>query len=410
MGQDGPTPGHRARAALAALLLAALALGLAARGGAQPGEVHGLVALKLAPDHVKRSVGDVQYFTVLGEFADGRTRNVTQRVDYHSMNLAVAVARNAKGEKSKIEAVGVGKSIISATDPVTGISSAASNGNATMVVIGRLERLVLAPATVTRAVGEAQHFTATGYYPGGETINLTQRVHYVSSNPLVALAPNRHGDKSRIEAVAPGTATISARDLQTGLTTEQAGTSATMTVVGPLEKIVLAPAQARRAMGRTQHFTAVGHYGGGQTKNLTQQVIYESSDRKVAKVRNLVGDKSRIEALAPGTVTITARDPVTGIRSTDSQSDATLTVFDPNAPGAAPPAPASRPAAALCGDANGDGTIGFADAFWIGAGAAGVAACPAAVCDVDADGRVAWRDALAVGWVAVGYEMSLRCP
>jgi len=45
---------------------------------------------------------------------------------------------------------------------------------------------------------------------GGSTRNITQQVTYASSDPNVAVATNLQGNKSRVEAVGSGTATISA--------------------------------------------------------------------------------------------------------------------------------------------------------------------------------------------------------
>lgn len=84
---------------------------------------------------------------------------------------------------------------------------------------------------------------------------------------------------------------------------------------GKLERITLAPGEARRPVGEAQHFTATGHYAGGATRNLTQKVEYASSDPAIARAPNAPGNRSRVEPLAPGSVTITATDPKTGIRS-----------------------------------------------------------------------------------------------
>ena len=191
---------------------------------------------------------------------------------------------------------------------------------------GRLERITLAPRELRRAVGEAQHLTATGHYAGGATRNLTQHVEYGSSDPSVARAANAKGERSRIEAVGAGTATITATDPKTGISSHASGNDATVTVLGALERITLAPSGMKRAAGQAQRLTATGHYAGGVTRNLTQHVTYRSSDAAVAAVPNDQGDKSRIEAKAVGTATISALEPKTGITSTAGGGDATITV------------------------------------------------------------------------------------
>ena len=132
----------------------------------------------------------------------------------------------------------------------------------------------------------------------------------------------------------------------------------------------------------------------------------------VATAPNAVGDRSRIEAVALGTVTISARDRASGISSSSGDGDAQLTIYDPAAhkPGAGATAPTGdRSPRTVCGDASGDGVLAVSDPLWILAGVVDVAECPLAVCDVDADGVVASRDAMNVGWVVMGYDVTLMC-
>lgn len=395
---------------VAAVAAALLAGSTVAR--AQPGTRHGLTAIKLAPSHARGSVGSVQYVTAHGTFADGNYRNITQQIEYRSSNPAVAVAKNERGQKSRIDLVGVGRATISAVDPLTGVTSTDSGGDMGVRVVGRAERLTIKPTEVQRAVGEFHHFTVIGHYAGGETRNLTQHCKYRTSDPSVALARNIKGDRSRVEAVGPGTATIVAVHMESGLTTDESDASATFTVLGALEQITLSPAHPRRAVGDIQHYTATGHYEGGAVRNMTQQVEYTTSDSAVATAPNADGDRSRIATVALGTVTISARDPVTGISSSDGGGDAKLTVYDPAAPkpqrAKAGPS-GDQPPAVVCGDASGDGAIGLSDPLWIFAGAVGIADCPLAACDVDADGAVTTTDATTVGWAAVGSDVALNC-
>lgn len=178
---------------------------------------------------------------------------------------------------------------------------------------GRLERITVAPRDARRAVGQAQQFTATGHYAGGGTRNLTQRVEWSVSDPAIARAANAAGDRSRVEAMAPGSVTVTATDPKTTVSSHASAGDATFTVLGALERITLAPEAATRRVGQTQRLTATGHYAGGTTRNLTQHVVYSSSDESVAATPNDPKDKSRIDMVGTGTATITAIDPTTRV-------------------------------------------------------------------------------------------------
>jgi len=343
-----------------------------------------LVALALSPTTAKRGIGAFQNFTATGSFSDGSTKNLTQRVEYTSSDPAVAVAPNEIGNKGKVNAVGAGNAIISAFDSATGIGTAASDGNAAFEVIiaptptptntgvtptrtqtptptptstPKLVALTLAPQTVKKAGGQFQVFSVQAVFSDGSTKNYTQKVDYTSSKPSVAQTGTDPTSKSKVLAVAPGVAVISAKDPVTGVAT-LAAANATFTVTeaptptptrtGPtstapsptrtftpapsptatpvLTEISLAPQSAQKPVGANQFFTATGKFSDGSEKNVTQRVLYTSSDPSVAEAKNLEGNHGRIDALAVGTTTISASDPSTGVVSTTTGGDATLVI------------------------------------------------------------------------------------
>ncbi len=171
--------------------------------------------------------------------------------------------------------------------------------------------IVLSPASVMLTVGESRFYTAIAPGEDGSPVNVTQEVNYVSSNPAVAQAPNLPGTKSEVIAVGPGTATISAQDPMTGLSSSPGG-DATMHVLGALESITVSPENVTLTVGESRFYTAIGNFVGGDTLNLTQEVEYSSSNEAVAVAPNAQGLRSEVTAVGPGEAMISARDPETG--------------------------------------------------------------------------------------------------
>jgi len=345
-----------------------------------------LVSVTIGPSTAKRQVGQTQNFTASGLYSDGSTKNLTQLVTYGSSNNAVAQAPNTPGNRGLVSAVGPGTATISAVEPGSGVSSASSGGDAvitvtvpptptpthtgatptrtlsptpTVTATPILVAIAVLPATAKRPVGAFQNFTCTGTYSDGSTKNLTQRVDYASNDPTVADAPNLAGNKGRVNAVGVGTATISASDAATGVTSHASGGDAafqvvvaptptathtgvtatptrtptpTPTATPSLVSMTLGPATVKRPVGQSQVFVTTGTYSDGSTKNLTQKVVYASSNSAVASAPNDLASKSKVLAVAPGTATISATDPATGITTTSSGGDATFTVTVPPSP------------------------------------------------------------------------------
>jgi hypothetical protein len=216
---------------------------------------------------------------------------------------------------------------ISAVDHPSGVSSADGGRDGILHVIGGIERIALSPPTVDLDVGQATSLTTIGYDANGGTENVTQRVFYSSSNPNVVVAENATGNQSRISAVGSGSATISAYDPVSGLSTSTTGDDAVVVVHDDsLVRIVVAPTTVRLAVESARRFTATGHRADGTTVNLTQRVEWSVDDSAVATAPNAAGDRSRVVAVGPGTTTVDAYDPGTGVRASDSGEHATLAV------------------------------------------------------------------------------------
>jgi len=177
-----------------------------------------LESITVSPENVTLTVGESRFYTAIGNFAGGDTLNLTQEVEYSSSNEAVAVAPNEQGVRSQVTAVGPGEAMISASDPETGtVSNAVS-----LLVLGDLLSITLAPESASRPIGVSIFYTANGNFEGDFTLNLTQEVEYSSSNPAVAVALNEPGLKSRIDPVGAGETMITARDPETGVTSAAA--------------------------------------------------------------------------------------------------------------------------------------------------------------------------------------------
>jgi len=180
------------------------------------------VALDVDPDARTIDQGASTFGTCLAIYANGAVKNYTQRVEWSSSDPAIASVSNVDGQRGKITGNGPGTAVVSARDPVTGIDSADSGRNGAITVLGPLESIELTPLGPSNAVGEERFFTAKGHYAGGTEKNLTQTVDYSSTDAGVALPTNEVGKKSRVLAVAPGTATIRATDPATGVVSNAA--------------------------------------------------------------------------------------------------------------------------------------------------------------------------------------------
>ncbi|HEY2387881.1 MAG TPA: Ig-like domain-containing protein [Candidatus Binatia bacterium] len=173
--------------------------------------------------------GEDANFTALAVYKNDATQNYTQKVEWSSDDPSIATVSNDAGMRGRATGLAPGEVTISVHDSNTGLTSSQAN-SATLTVLGPLLSLTVGPATASRNVGETLNFTATGHFAGGHDENLTQRVIYSSDDLNVAVPTNQDGNRSLVEAVGEGTATISATDPDTGITSTASGGDAVLTV------------------------------------------------------------------------------------------------------------------------------------------------------------------------------------
>jgi hypothetical protein len=242
-------------------------------------------------------VGATVYYRVRGVYENG-TLNLGARGGYTLESSDPSVLEIVS--PYFVRGVIPGKATLTARDTATGAIAT----SALVTVKGALESITLVPATATRGIGEWESFTATGHYAPDLTSNLTQYLFYGSSDPSVAVADNTRGQRSRIRTIGAGTTTITAFDPGT-----QVSASAELTVLpGTIDRVTIEPAEIVRNLGNGFSFTAIGHYPGGATINVTQVVTWQSSCPTSRRRRTPPASEPR-KALLPGVAGIAAVHP-----------------------------------------------------------------------------------------------------
>jgi len=297
-------------------------LGSPARSVSVLGAMQSLVAYDtpLSPHDMLRP-GDAIRMTAVASYEGGRNRNVTQRVVWESLDPTHVATPNTPGDRSRVIALAPGPGTVVARDPVSGLTSAP----ATVHVLGELVELVAEARGVHRddpiPIGSAAWATLSGRFASGPTPWLTRlnfhnyrpadEYEMFSTDPSVLQPATARGS---VRGVGPGTASVWFRDEQTGITSNLV----TFTVKGEMERITLEPAAITRGIGESEEYLALGRHQPDLTTLLSQDLVYASSDERVAIATNEPGNRSRVVAVGPGTAVISAVHPVTGMRAEDA--------------------------------------------------------------------------------------------
>jgi hypothetical protein len=243
-----------------------------------------LVGIGVEPANATIVVGGTQQFTAKARYSDNSYILVTGWASWISSDLDVATI----GTDGLATGVGIGSAEITAT--YNGLSDSATlNVTAPSPVP---VSVVVKPESATIALGHTQQFTATAYYEGGSSDDVTTLASWLSSDPGVATV-----DASGLAtSVAIGNTSITAT--LNGITSDPA-----LLTVGPpaVESIEIVDGDGT-TVECGEDLRVIAHYSDGSTADITDQVTWTSTDTGVAAV----DENGVVICVGAGTAEITA--------------------------------------------------------------------------------------------------------
>lgn len=252
--------------------------------------------------------GDIFRLTATATLDDDTTLDVTSAVDWESSDIAVAMVSSGA-----VTAIAEGQAQILVRDPLTEIESPAVT---VTVRITPPSEVLVSPSSESLPLGRVVQLSARAVFASGE-VDVTGSVLWSSTAPEVA-AVDAAG---LVTSLSQGFASITA--------VHSSGVSGVASIrVNPaaLDSIRVDPPVVALNVGERQEFAAFGRYSDGVERDVSGVMEWSSSDTAVATV----SEEGRAVALALGTVTIAARDPVTGVSSGDSAASAMFSVVPPS--------------------------------------------------------------------------------
>lgn len=229
--------------------------------------------------------------TVKGNYSGQYILDITDQAVWSSNAPAVAEFSAAA---NRVITHSPGTAILTAT--VKGISSTFT----LTVSPATITTLAITPVTPSIAKGLNTQFTAVGTFSDSTTQDLTFDASWDSAAPGVATVGNAVANKGLANALAVGTATISA-------TFDGVSGTTLLTVTAPVpQSIAITPASQSLSVGESKNFVVTASLSDGTTQNVTASSDWSSSSTATATVGNSAADKGLVKAVAIGTATISA--------------------------------------------------------------------------------------------------------
>jgi hypothetical protein len=286
------------------LLLALLLLASQPAGAARPE----LVSITVQPQLASLVPGQSLALRAIGHYADDSTADITSKVVFKDDSPVARIFKN----------------LLTARDPgEVEIRAVTKSGNLTsdqnlLLSVSPIVALALDPTSDGIRLGDSIQWSARATLANGATrVNVTPLMDWSSSDTGIVHIGARNKIKGLAKARGLGTATIEARDPESG-----ASASMDLTVVTELASIAVAPEERFLQLDEETRFRAIGTFEGDREADISANARWESANPALARI-----DKNGVATpLALGVVELIAFDKTTGIRSDDSGQNGVLTV------------------------------------------------------------------------------------
>jgi len=240
-----------------------------------------ITSISVTPDDLTLAIGIDQQFTASANYSDGSVQDLVTGVTWTSSTTTVATIDNN------------GLAVILAAGATTITATVGSSTDSTTITVvpAQLTSITISPATVSIAAGTQQQFTATGNFDDGSTQVLTSLQWSSSATSILTVDANGLG-----LGLAPGTSTVTATAGSIAATASVTVTNAT------LVSLQIAPNNSSMPAGAVKQFSAIGTFSDNSTQDLTQSVLWTTSNPAVATINNV----GTVSSLITGSTTITA--------------------------------------------------------------------------------------------------------
>jgi len=243
-----------------------------------------LVSISVTPASALIAINTNQHFTAIGTYSDGSTRDITSLVTWQSPNSAVATT----SKLGVASGIGVGTSNITATmQSITG-SSLLTVSSAVV------SRIAITPLNASVSLGRQQQFTATGTFSDGTLQDISDVVHWNSSNTWSAPITT----SGVLNARLLGTFTI------TAAFEGHVGNTSVVINTSNIASVAISVSPLSIAQGTKAPFDATATYNDGSTYDVTLAAVWSSDNPGVLAIAPFTGLANGVAA-GQANVTVT---------------------------------------------------------------------------------------------------------
>lgn len=256
-----------------------------------------LVGLSVEPEPIVLGLGEARSAKAIGLLeSGGQTSDLAEAVAWAIAPTAVATVSNVAGDRGEVSGAAAGIATVQATEPVTGVSSTATDN---VLVLGDFDSLAIDAGDGIVGRGETIELRARATWAGGYVSNLTEKCTWSTSGNSIATVTNT-APRGRLTGVGRGDVEVTANCPGGNATTS-------VRVAGDVVALRVSPPSYEGEALTDKRFKAIATYQDGSERDATRVVAWSTSAPGTVALDPEVAGSARL--LQVGTATLTAAHP-----------------------------------------------------------------------------------------------------
>lgn len=233
-------------------------------------------------------------FTAIGHYENGDNIDITNDVTWVSSDSSVGVFYGSPYPAGRLSSLQMGTTNVTAQ-----VGSVSSSPVDVTVTQKQLVSITVNPSSSSSPVGIPIDFNAIGTFTDNSNETITNLVTWSSSNNTVATV-NNSTNPGRATGHQVGTVTI------TATYSSFSGTATFQVTSAILVSLSIVPTNSQTVAGEFRNFSAIGTLSDNSNSDFTENVTWSVDNESLATISNAIGTRGRMQAIAAGTVNITA--------------------------------------------------------------------------------------------------------
>ncbi|MDH3327025.1 MAG: Ig-like domain-containing protein, partial [Gammaproteobacteria bacterium] len=248
----------------------------------------------LADGNNMLAAGNEVQLKAIGNYSDGSILDISNQVTWQSSDNKICIVSTSEQHYGLIKAKTAG------TCNVTAKAEQVSNSLLFTISDATLQSISISPNNTSLPRGTKIQLIATGLYSDATTSDISKTVSWKSNNIFTSISEELN-TKGLLSAIDIGSSTITA-------TYDTISATSTATVnAATLESIAISALITGDFInGTTKTYIATGTYSDQSTQDISQLVLWVSSDTTVSTANNSITSAGKFSGIAAGAVSLSA--------------------------------------------------------------------------------------------------------